>query len=183
MEAARMKNCPSCQTANAETNRFCQHCGRPLDATASPPSVEATVRWTGQQLSAKEIAQPSVPVEKLFASKARLVIGRAPDCDVCLPHPMVSRYHALLERRPEGLRIRDLSSVNGVSVNGRRVFEPMPISEGDRVGVGPYLFTLTDGIVHSLDNSRSLRLEAQRLEKVIPLPAAGRASCWTISAW
>ena len=57
-----------------------------------------------------------MPVEKLFAAKVRIVIGRAPDCDVVLPHPLVSRYHALLERRPEGLRLADLASVNGVSV-------------------------------------------------------------------
>jgi ABC-type multidrug transport system ATPase subunit len=164
-----MKHCPACQTANADTNRFCQQCGRPLETPIPPPSVEATVRWTGQQLSAQEVQQPSVPIDKLFAGKAKLVVGRAPDCDVCLPHPMVSRYHALLERLPTGLRIRDLASVNGVSVNGRRVAEPMPIGEGDRVGVGPYLFTLRDGVVHSLDNSRCLRLEAQRLEKIVLL--------------
>ena len=58
-----------------------------------------------------------MPVAELFAAKGRLVVGRAPDCDICLPHPMVSRYHALLERLPEGLRLRDLASVNGVSVS------------------------------------------------------------------
>jgi pSer/pThr/pTyr-binding forkhead associated (FHA) protein len=59
----------------------------------------------------------AVAVADLFAGKDRLVIGRAPDCDVCLPYPMVSRYHALLERLPHGLRLRDLASVNGVSVS------------------------------------------------------------------
>jgi ABC-type multidrug transport system ATPase subunit len=166
-DADRMKNCPACQTANAETNRFCQQCGRPLDAA---PDAEATVRWTGQRLSAEETLRPSVAVEALFAGKVKLVVGRAPDCDVCLPHPMVSRYHALVERLDGGLRIRDLASVNGVSVNGRRIAEPARVGEGDRVGVGPYLFTLAGGVVHSLDSSRSLRLEAHHLEKVIRLP-------------
>ena len=41
--------------------------------------------------------------------------------------------------------------------------------EGDRVGIGPFLFTLREGVIHSLDNSRSLRLEARGLEKVVPL--------------
>jgi ABC-type multidrug transport system fused ATPase/permease subunit len=87
---------------------------------------------------------------------------------------MVSRYHALLERLPGGLRLRDLSSVNGVWVAGRRIAEPVFIHEGQRVGVGPFLFTLRRGVIHSLDSSRSLRLEARQLEKVVPLPEGGK---------
>jgi ABC-type multidrug transport system ATPase subunit/pSer/pThr/pTyr-binding forkhead associated (FHA) protein len=161
-----MKTCSACRTANADGNRFCQQCGRPLDA-ALPH--EATVRWTGQQMPIR-LPRHAAPITALFGSKDRLVIGRAPDCDVCLPHPMVSRYHALLERLPQGLRLRDLASVNGVSVAGRRITEPVLIHEGQRVGVGPFLFTLRNGVIHSLDSSRSLRLEARQLEKVVSLP-------------
>ncbi len=167
-----MKTCARCQTANAETNRFCQHCGRPLDVPAPPEGSDATVRWSGGQLPAR-LPQQIVPVGALFGAKDRLVIGRASDCDVCLPHPMVSRYHALLERRPEGLRLRDLCSVNGVLVAGRRITEPVTVCEGERIGIGPFLFTLRDGAIHSLDSSRSLRLEAHGLEKVVPLPKGG----------
>jgi ABC-type multidrug transport system ATPase subunit len=79
----------------------------------------------------------------------------------------VSRYHALLERRPEGLRLRDLGSVNGVTVAGRRVAEIAIIGPGDQVGIGPLLFTVHDGVIQSLDSSRSLRLEAFKIEKVV----------------
>src|SRR5262249_36529134 len=89
------------------------------------------------------------------------------DCDIVLPHPTVSRYHALLERLPEGLRLRDLGSVNGVSLDGKHVGEPVLLGEGERVGVGPYLFSLADGMLHSLDNTRRLRLEAHNLEKTV----------------
>jgi ABC-type multidrug transport system ATPase subunit len=160
-----MKACVHCQTANAETNRFCQQCGRPLDAAPS----EATVRWTGQPLPVR-LPRGATPIDELFSGKDRLVIGRAPDCDLCLPHPMVSRYHALLERQPDGLRLRDLASVNGVWVAGQRITEPVQLREGERVGIGPFLFALRQGVIHSLDSSRSLRLEARRLEKVVPLP-------------
>ena len=44
-----------------------------------------------------------IPLASLFAGKQRLVIGRAGDCDVCLPHPMVSRYHALFEKHDSEL--------------------------------------------------------------------------------
>jgi ABC-type multidrug transport system ATPase subunit len=168
-----MKTCSHCQTANADDYRFCQHCGRPLEAPAGPS--DKTVRWTGQPVTPVTPVMPQRPfrgtveVADLFAGKGRLVIGRAPDCDVCLPHPTVSRYHALLERLPHGLRLRDLASVNGTSVAGRRITEPVLLHEGERVGVGPFLFTLKDGVIHALDSSRSLRLEARGLEKVIAL--------------
>jgi WD40 repeat protein len=160
MEAPRMKSCPACQTINASTNRFCQQCGRPLeDAAPSAAPHEATVRWSGQRMQVR-LPHHAVPVDRLFGGKDHLVIGRAPDCDVCLPHAMVSRYHALLERQPDGLRLRDLASVNGVWVAGRRITEPVLVHDGERVGVGPFLFTLRQGVIHSLGSSRSLRLEA-----------------------
>ncbi len=167
-----MKTCARCRTANAETNRFCQQCGRPLDVPTPPEGTDATVRWSGRELPAR-LPQQTVAVAVLFGAKDRLVIGRAPDCDVCLPHPMVSRYHALLERRPEGLRLRDLGSVNGVLVAGRRIAEPVVVQEGERVGIGPFLFTLRDGAIRSLDSSRSVRLEAHQIEKVVPLAKGG----------
>jgi ABC-type multidrug transport system ATPase subunit len=115
-----------------------------------------------------------VPVPALFGTRDRLVIGRAPDCDVCLPHPTVSRYHALLERRRSGLRLRDLGSVNGVTVAGQRVTEPVLLREGEKFSIGPFLFTLRDSVIHSLDSSRSLRLEALKVEKVISM---GKGRC------
>jgi ABC-type multidrug transport system ATPase subunit/pSer/pThr/pTyr-binding forkhead associated (FHA) protein len=163
-----MKTCSACQTANADSNKFCQQCGRPMGGAAPP---DATVLWSGGALPlhGRVGPVPAMPVEKLFAAKGRIVIGRAADCDVVLPHPMVSRYHALLERGPDGLRLSDLGSVNGVHVGGRRIAEPIPVREGDGVGIGPFLFTLRDGVIHSLDSSRSLRLEARGLEKEVPV--------------
>jgi ABC-type multidrug transport system ATPase subunit len=160
-----MKTCPRCQAVNALEDRFCRQCGRLLEAV--PPS-DATVRWTGQRLPGR-LPRHIVPLARLFGTQDRLVIGRAPDCDVCLPHPSVSRYHALLERLHDGLRLRDLGSVNGVTVSGQRVYDPVFVREGEQVGIGPFLFTLRDGVIHSLDSSRSLRLEAYKVEKVVSL--------------
>src|SRR5437588_6863510 len=126
-----MRTCLSCGTANADDATFCRQCGQPLGAGGPP---DATVRWTGAPLRAEKSPRRQVPVEVLFARKSRLVIGRAPECEICLPHPTVSRYHALLERLPEGFRLRDLNSINGVSVDGRRIAEPVLVREHQRVG-------------------------------------------------
>src|SRR5947209_15466715 len=125
--------CPRCQTANTEDSRFCQHCGQPLR-----PSVAdtATVLWNGVAAQG-DAAERAVPVPVLFAAKDALVVGRAEDCDVRLDHPSVSRRHATLERKPDGLWLTDLGGVNGLRRGGQRVTEPVRLTPEERVGVGP----------------------------------------------
>lgn len=54
----------------------------------------------------------------------RLVVGRAPDCDIVLDNGAISRHHAEIIRDPYGRwLIHDLGSRNGLKVNGRRVEE------------------------------------------------------------
>jgi ABC-type multidrug transport system ATPase subunit len=168
-----MKTCAACRSANADDSKFCTRCGRPLGGDGAPADAgEATVRWSGQSPAGGW--RGSASVVALFGDRRRLVIGRAPDCDVCLPHPMVSRYHALVERGPEGLWLRDLASTNGVTVAGRRIAEPVRLPDGARVGVGPFLFILSGDMVQALDNSRGLRLEARGLERAVRVPGGTR---------
>lgn len=47
--------------------------------------------------------------------------GSAPGCNLVLPDRAVSRIHASLEPRADGLWVEDLGSRNGVSVGGMRV--------------------------------------------------------------
>src|SRR5262245_47748141 len=99
--------CSHCGAENAEHYRFCPKCGHPLQTRE-----DATRHWnrtTAGPLPIDVFAprggppHRTVAVADLFGSKERLVIGRTPACDVCLPHPSVSRQHALLEKVPEGL--------------------------------------------------------------------------------
>jgi Inner membrane component of T3SS, cytoplasmic domain len=46
------------------------------------------------------------------------VLGRGSDATVSLDHEDVSRRHAELEVGPDGVRVRDLGSKNGVRVDG-----------------------------------------------------------------
>jgi DNA-binding NtrC family response regulator len=65
----------------------------------------------------------------------RLVIGKAPDSDLCLPDSAVSRNHCELVRLHEGYVIRDLGSTNGTHVDGIRVREAF-LRPGARLQVG-----------------------------------------------
>lgn len=113
--------------------------------------------------------------DQLFAQVNPIVIGREADCSIHLPHPTVSLYHAILELTPSGvLVVQDLASATGVFLNGRRIRKGKPIRDGDRFGIGPFLFTRRGDALQLLDSSRSLRLEARNLGREIRLPNGGR---------
>jgi len=127
---------------------------------------DATIRFAGPGPPVQNLRR-TVTLPDLSAAKSLFLIGRDQDCDVRLPHPSVSRHHALLRRESDGVRLEDLASLNGVFVNGRRIAEAILLHEQERVGIGPFLFRLAGNEIHILDNSLSLRLEARGLEKVI----------------
>ena len=66
----------------------------------------------------------------------RVLIGRAPHCQVVVLDPLVSREHAVIHVTDQEVVIEDLHSSNGVYVNNVRIFEPQTLNEGDRILVG-----------------------------------------------
>lgn len=64
-------------------------------------------------------------------------IGRSLAADVRLDDPTISRRHALVVCGPDGVRVLDDRSLNGVFVNGTRV-EWQTLSDGDEIVVGRY---------------------------------------------
>jgi len=71
-------------------------------------------------------------------------VGRSMAADVRFDDPTVSRRHALIVRQPDGVRVLDDRSLNGVFVNGERV-EWSVLKDGDEILVGRYrLYFLTD---------------------------------------
>ncbi len=64
-----------------------------------------------------------------------VVLGRDSACGVCLPDATLSRRHAALARTPEGWRLRDLGSLNGLRVNGLSTADHLLVP-GDRIELG-----------------------------------------------
>ena len=81
------------------------------------------------------------------------LLGRMEDCHLCVPgDPHVSRHHFLLEACPPMASLRDLGSLNGTHVNGKkcggrekgetpeqgalRQYPSIDLKNGDRITVG-----------------------------------------------
>jgi pSer/pThr/pTyr-binding forkhead associated (FHA) protein len=70
-------------------------------------------------------------------------IGRSLAADVRFDDATVSRRHALIVSQPDGVRVLDDRSLNGVYVNGRRV-EWSPLRDGDEITVGRHSLFFVD---------------------------------------
>ena len=70
-------------------------------------------------------------------------IGRSLAADVRFDDATVSRRHALVVRTPDGVRVLDDRSLNGVFVNGERV-EWRVLTDGDEIEVGRHRLRYLD---------------------------------------
>jgi DNA-directed RNA polymerase subunit RPC12/RpoP len=70
-------------------------------------------------------------------------IGRSLAADIRFDDPTVSRRHALVVRQPDGLRVLDDRSLNGVFVNGERV-EWSTLADGDEIVIGRHHLHFVD---------------------------------------
>ena len=68
-------------------------------------------------------------------------IGRHPGNRIVVLDRLVSKEHAVLEIKDEVLWIRDLGSLNGTFVNGRRIKEAT-LKSGDQISIGGSKITI-----------------------------------------
>ena len=150
-------HCPECGFANADGANYCQKCGaflgeaesgkKPGDTTEvyqvdetgelRPVDLD-TMTHEGAALVIRSGGGRSGEAFNLTGE--RNTIGRSPDAEIFLDDVTVSRNHALLVRRRDGLYIDDLGSLNGTYVNRRRI-ESHRLANGDELQVGKYKLT------------------------------------------
>lgn len=69
-------------------------------------------------------------------------VGRARSADLRLDDPTVSRRHAIVRRKPGGVRILEDRSLNGIWVAGRRVIDSVELHDGDPIEIGRFCLCL-----------------------------------------
>jgi pSer/pThr/pTyr-binding forkhead associated (FHA) protein len=138
-------HCPECGFVNGEGANYCQKCGAFL-AGVGEPSDATTAQYQLDEDSGElkpvdpERAGGGRAGETFELSGDRIAIGRSPDADVFLDDVTVSRNHALLVRRRDGLYLDDLGSLNGSYVNRHRI-ESHKLQAGDELQIGKYKLT------------------------------------------
>ena len=108
----------------------------------------------------------------VFTLSESAVVGSAPECEVRVQHPSVSRRHAELRVEAGGLRVIDLESRNGSFVDGQRVGHDAVASAGAQLTFGRV--TLSLEAVDEAEATTGLELPRGRPAplKVDPLGAA-----------
>ena len=70
------------------------------------------------------------------------LIGRIPWATVTIDSLQVSRRHASIVVDESTALLEDLRSKNGTYLNGRRLDDPAPLTDGDRIALGSYVVVL-----------------------------------------
>ena len=147
-------HCPECGFVNAEGANYCQKCGAYLsrpggDRRADDDDLHGR-RDRGDAAGRHRRGRRARTARRLVIRSGggragesftlddeRITIGRTPDAGVFLDDVTVSRNHALLVRRKDGLYIDDLGSLNGTYVNRRRI-ESHQLDDGDEIQIGKF---------------------------------------------
>lgn len=82
------------------------------------------------------IKLPNGVENSFFTQDTDIFIGRIPSInDVCIDEPSISRQHAHIKKKEEGYTIYDLKSLNGLSLNGKRISRAV-LHHGDILKLG-----------------------------------------------
>lgn len=152
--------CPECGFDNAEGANYCQKCGAYLAAEGEIKGGDTTEAFTVDDTTGalkpvdlKEVTSQGATLvirsgggrggETFAIDHDKSTIGRNPDAEVFLDDVTVSRNHAMLVRRGDGVYVDDLGSLNGTYVNRRRI-ESHKLADGDELQVGKYKLTFLE---------------------------------------
>lgn len=162
---------------------------------AEEPDSDATLTFRSRQAALAAaapvehmlmLAAPGQPIgedQRVLAQRFRIApgavlrIGRVAGNDIVLPTPEVSRSHCMVLLEPgRGAVLSDLGSTNGTFVDGRRVSEPVLLSDHSLLAVGSHTLLYRCGTPEQLARAASLQQEMERairyVRAVLPEPIA-----------
>ena len=110
---------PIIRTAHRVGYAFCPDVVKGVKAVSTPPSHWLVLHGRRAPLQEGEN-----------------VIGRNPACHICVDAPGVSRSHARIIIEGKLVRLTDLGSKNGTTVNDQSMTADVMLRDGDRIGFG-----------------------------------------------
>ena len=158
-----MSVCPVCYRENDPVGGRCPACGagrsggfRAVGADAGPVSRGAGGS-TARPMSAAPVLETDEPTRPHAANPTEAprmilkgaagdvtefplgesnILGRSTTASVRLADREVSRKHSQIDKEGESYVLRDLGSSNGTFLNGKRIFGPTHLKDGDEVVIG-----------------------------------------------
>jgi len=95
---------------------------------------------------------------KIAVKKDEFLIGRSPNCNLCVGSTSISRKHCLIKRSGSEVTIQDLGSRNGTLINGKKISEETALSSGDEITIGTLHFMVT--ISHGISNQKKPQVKS-----------------------
>jgi ABC-type multidrug transport system ATPase subunit/pSer/pThr/pTyr-binding forkhead associated (FHA) protein len=128
-------------------------------------SIGVTFYNPDEQLLPMRGYSPASAAEAQPLDRETIVIGRAPDCDLVLASPTVSRQHARVSRHGNQFEIEDLHSTNGTRLNGQRITRAA-LNPGDLIQIEQHLLMFQHNQLVPFD-SYGVRLDAIDLSQQV----------------
>ena len=127
--------------------------GRSLRPSGLPVTRAARVR-VGYVRGVKQIPELVLmggdgrPERSFVIGTRHLSVGRAPDNDLMIPDPGVSRHHLILWATDSDIFLQDLGSANGTYLDGHRVVDVVSVPLGTPIRLGKRFELMVRGSVH-----------------------------------
>jgi len=107
-----------------------------VEVATDPAQGEGTFRLEGRVVEGGATSAVVLPDgTRIAIGDEPVVVGRAPECDLVLADPTVSKRHLALRRQGSDVVVADLGSTNGTRVNGAGIREQV-LNDGDEIHLG-----------------------------------------------
>lgn len=110
-------------------------------------------------------------------SMRQCVIGRAPNCNIVLDHPSVSRQHCIIAQQNGQYYIYDNNSTNGVILNAKLLQRSAPLNQMDRISIAGFSFIFCDECLYAYEPSGGVGVSISRLYKEVGKGAKKKYIC------
>jgi len=137
---------------------------QPVAAPAPAPVAAQPPQRPAAPMPQPMVRDVSKPLNLMGLEKVS--IGRDAQNHIVLNHPMVSRFHAVIERMGTRFRIVDTHSANGVFVNDQQIEKEAWLKENDRIKIGAYEFCFTGSMIQQ-SAQEGYTIEAVHLKKFV----------------
>jgi len=87
----------------------------------------------------------------LEIKKDQFVVGRDPQCHLRPASPLISKRHCAILQREDKAFVQDFGSTNGTFVNDQPVKGEVELHHGDKLAIGPLLFSVRLEATPSVD--------------------------------